>query len=294
MISRRSFLLGAGSLFAGAASIGTYGFVIEPVFRLAVKEWTLRYPGQGPSFQPQNAFRIAALSDFHVANPWMTVAHITRIVDATMALNPDLIVLLGDYMPGVSSDWVWDFPSITEWTAALGRLKAPLGVYAVLGNHDTDFKGIRAGFTREGIPLLENRAVRIQAHGHDFWLAGLADQELRRANLHATLRQTNDERMIILLAHEPDIFLSVTHLQRRVALTLSGHTHGGQVWAPIWGNPIAEKRPYIYGHYYEEGRNLIVSGGLGCTRIPVRFMRPPEITLVHVGYPGPLAEGGTE
>lgn len=279
MISRRRFLFGAGSALAGTASLGSYGFVIEPIFRLTVKEWTL----SGASL-PQNTpkLRIAALSDLHVANPWMTIARINRIVDTTNALKPDLIVLLGDYLQGVSSDWAWDFPSITEWTTALGRLTAPLGTYAVLGNHDTDFIDIRQGFKRVGIPLLENRAVRIQAYNHDFWLAGLADQELRRDNLEATLHQISGKQKVILLAHEPDIFPAVVRQERQIILTLSGHTHGGQVWAPIFGNPVAEKRPYIYGHYNQNGRNLIVSAGLGCTRIPVRFMRPPEITLVNI------------
>jgi predicted MPP superfamily phosphohydrolase len=106
-------------------------------------------------------------------------------------------------------------------------------------------------------------------------MAGLDD-------LDGTLAQVNDGDPVVLLAHEPDIFPSVPP---RVALTLSGHTHGGQVrllgFAPVVPSRFGDR--YAYGHMVEDDRNLIVSGGLGCSLAPVRFGVPPEIVVIDLG-----------
>lgn len=146
-----------------------------------------------------------------------------------------------------------------------------------------------------GISVYHNRSIRLHKDGQAFWLAGLGDQlALMPArmkgrvktsgldNLPGTLAQITDDAPIILMAHEPDIFPKVPG---RVSLTLSGHTHGGQVrlfgYSPvvpsIYGNRFA------YGHVQEDGRNLIVSGGLGCSMVPVRLGVPPEILLIELG-----------
>jgi hypothetical protein len=205
-------------------------------------------------------------------------------------LKADVIVLLGDYVAAMRRYGTTDIP-IADWTAELGRLSAPLGVYAVLGNHDwwTDPEGVRGGLEREGIRVLENDALRLDVHGDPVWLGGLGDQlALRRKgslrgvdDLPATLAPANgDDAPYILLAHEPDIFVRVPD---RVTLTLAGHTHGGQVNLPIIGRPIIPSRygqRFAYGHIVEDGRHLLVSSGLGLSGLPVRFMVPPEIALV--------------
>jgi predicted MPP superfamily phosphohydrolase len=145
-----------------------------------------------------------------------------------------------------------------------------------------------------GIPVLENDVRLIEPKaGPKFWLAGLGDQLAypmggRRFqgvdDLPKTLAQiTDDATPAILLAHEPDIFPQVP---ARFDLTLSGHTHGGQVRLPFIGRPIVPSRfgqRYAYGHMIEDGRNLIVSGGLGLSNLPVRFGVPPEIVLIELG-----------
>ncbi len=181
------------------------------------------------------------------------------------------------------------------------ELKAPLGTHAILGNHDwwDDHAVQRAGrgvpavrrlLEARGIPVLENQAVRLVKDGRPFWLAGLGDQQpflnawstFSLADLPRTLQAVTDSAPVILMAHEPDIFVSVPD---RVSLTLAGHTHGGQV--RLFGHAPAIRKvrghDYSYGHVVQDGRHMIVSGGFGMSRIPVRMGVPPEIVLLELG-----------
>jgi predicted MPP superfamily phosphohydrolase len=234
----------------------------------------------------------------------MPADRIRGIAERTNSLRPDIIVLLGDF--AASHKFKTRSVAPADWAAALSVLKAPLGVHAILGNHDwwDDLAAQRSGrgpvmgrrvLEDVGIPVYENDAVRLEKSGHPFWLAGLGDQlafiKGRRKrtfrvfegvdDLPATLAQVTDDAPVILLAHEPDIFPSVPD---RVALTLCGHTHGGQV--RLFGySPSVPSRygnRYAYGHIIEGERNLIVSGGLGCSVIPVRVGVPPEVVMVDV------------
>ncbi|MCA8932716.1 MAG: metallophosphoesterase, partial [Rhodospirillaceae bacterium] len=200
----------------------------------------------------------------------------------------DLVVLLGDFARGITRFGAQDVP-VDAWAAALAGLSAPLGVHAVLGNHDwwSGPDAVRAGLRAAGIGLLENGAVKLEAHGHRLWLAGLGDQwafgsQRGVDDLPATLAQLRDDDPAVLLVHEPDIFPRVPP---RVALTLAGHTHGGQVRIPFYGPLVVPSRygeRFAYGHIVEGGRHLVVSGGLGMTGLPIRFGVPPEIVLATV------------
>lgn len=296
MITRRMILKLLAGGVVGATALGGYAFALEPRFRLV----TTTYRVKTPRFEALagnfgRPLRVAALADLHACEPWMPVTRIEHIVRRTNALKPDVIVLLGDYVTGLGRFRTASVP-IPAWSAALGNLRAPQGVYAVLGNHDwwVDAPAARSELQNAGIVVLENRAVAISfGDGGHYWLAGLGDQ-LAIPNgrgwydgvddLPGTLAQIGDEESpAILLAHEPDIFPKVSG---RFDLTLSGHTHGGQVNFPFFGAPIIPSRygqRYAYGHVTEEGRQLIVSGGLGCSMIPVRFRVPPEIVLIEMG-----------
>jgi uncharacterized protein len=247
------------------------------------------------------SLRIAVLSDFHACEPWTDAGRIRSICDQANALRPDIILLLGDYAPG---------PRLsrrlapTVWASELARLTAPLGVHAVLGNHDYDGL-VRADLAdgpppahraleAAGIDVYENQARWIARRNGDFWLGGVGSQMafwrhhthgtagIGVDDLETTLRQIGKEGPVILMAHEPDLF---ARLPPRVSLTLSGHTHGGQV--KLWGHtpvvPSAFGSRYVHGHVVEEGRHLIVSAGLGYSGWPVRFGVPPEIVLVTLG-----------
>ena len=296
MLTRRGFIGGlAGALAAGGA-FASYAFGIEPNWRLGVTRYRLVPPGWPTGMK----LKIAVVSDVHACEPYMSIARIEEIVDRTNRLGADLTVLLGDFMAGHRFT-TGQVPS-EDWARALAGLKAPLGVHAILGNHDwwTDRVaqrsrqgpiGARRALETAGIPVYENHAVRLQHGAHRVWLAGLGDQiafPIGRSrfigvdDLAGTLAEVTDDAPVILLAHEPDIHPKVP---ARVALTLSGHTHGGQVrlfgYSPIVPSKFGNR--FAYGHIVETGRNLIVSGGLGCSIMPVRFGVPPEIVEVQLG-----------
>lgn len=296
LITRRNLLkaMAGGALFTGA--LGGYAFAVEPLYRLAVSHYRIQTPRfEGFKSDSGGPLRIAVLADFHACEPWMPVSRIKNIVDRTNALAPDVIVLLGDYVAGLKRFRTAIVP-MQQWSDALSPLRAPFGVHAILGNHDwwVDGPAVRRHLTRVGIQVLENRSVPlVLPSGNRFWLAGLGDQlaiplgggRFRGVDdLAGTLGQITDEHSpVVMLAHEPDIF---PKMPDRVDLTLSGHTHGGQVRVPFLGSPIVPSRygqRYAYGHVTEDNRQLIVSGGLGCSMLPVRFGVPPEIVMIEVG-----------
>jgi predicted MPP superfamily phosphohydrolase len=297
MVNRRRFLTGAGALVAGTAGLGGYATAFEAGTRLDVTAYTV-----SPAGWPADlTLKIAVIADIHACEPWMPAERIASIVDLANAQNPDLTVLLGDFAG--AQHFVTRYVPPGAWAEQLARLEAPLGVYAILGNHDwwsaaipTDppdnGQSVRNAVLSAGVPVLENSVVALSQNGRPFWLVGLGDQ-LAHAwgrrhshgddDLESALRQINDEAPAILLAHEPFVFPRVPD---RVALTLCGHTHGGQVNLPIIGAPFVPTmrgvKRYVYGLYTEGQRQMIVSGGLGTSHLPVRFLRPPEVVCVTV------------
>lgn len=282
MISRRGFLrLFGGALVAGAGLL-SFAYA-EARYRLATTAYRFR-PPRWPELQ--KPLRIVALADLHAVEPWMPLSRIEEIVRAANALKPDLVLHLGDFVHGIPRLFRSGAVPIPAWSAALAKLQAPLGAYAVLGNHDWSQApdAIREALAANGIRVLENEAVKLEtAEGFAFWLAGLGDQVARQHDLGKTMRGLADDAPAILMAHEPDIFPQVSG---RLSLTLCGHTHGGQVRLPFIGAPVVPSRygqRFAYGHIVEEGRHLVVSGGLGCTFLPVRLGSPPEIVLLELG-----------
>jgi len=303
MNSRRQFLRFIAGVGALGASTATYGFGIEPVLRLRVARYNITPPQWPAGFQ----LKIAAIADLHACDPWMSLKHIQVIVERANALGADIVVMLGDYVAGHRH--VTRTIPAGEWAPVLAGLRAPLGVHAILGNHDYwDDKTVqregqgptvaRRALEAVGIPVYENDAARLTKAGRPFWLAGLGDQlaylparrfrPVRRIgvdDLGATLGKVTDDAPVILLAHEPDVAMRVPS---RVALQLSGHTHGGQVrlfgWSPVvpsrYGNRLA------YGHT-RTSCDVVISGGLGCSIMPIRLGVPPEIVLVTLGGSNP-------
>ncbi len=222
----------------------------------------------------------------------MGIARVRDVVDTAQSLNSDLVVILGDYF--ATHRFITEHVPHAAWAAELGRLKAKHGVYAILGNHDWwyDVDGVRAALHQVRIPLMSNDAVLLGAPGAKFWLAGIDDQLAHYVghktfrgedDLPGTLAKVKTDDPVILLVHEPDIF---TQVPPRVALTLAGHTHGGQIvfpfMPPLW-TPSAYGARYAYGHIVEQDRHMIVSGGLGTSKVPLRLGVTPEIVRVTLG-----------
>jgi hypothetical protein len=287
-ITRRRVVAGtAGLLGVSLLGTGAYATAVEPQ-GLIVTRYALT-PRGWPSGRKLS---VTVIADLHAGGPDMTLPHIQRVVDTANLLQSDLIVLLGDYTSiyGFATEQV----PYAAWTAELARLSAPLGIWAILGNHDWryDLAEVRHALASVRIPVLENEAVMLGGEGGRFWLAGLGDQLAYRLgpgrfrgidDLPGTLAKARTEDPILLLAHEPDIFPQVPS---RVALTLSGHTHGGQIRLPlVWPLFVPSKygARFAFGHVIEGGRQLIVSGGLGTSFVPARLGVPPEIVRVDIG-----------
>jgi predicted MPP superfamily phosphohydrolase len=302
MVTRRRFLKAMGGLGALGVSTAAYGVGIEPE-RLNITRYDLAPPQWPSGFR----LKIAVIADLHACDPWMSLKRIEGIVARTNALEPDITLLLGDYVIGHRR--VRRSIPAAEWAPVLGGLKAPLGVHAVLGNHDwwddltvqREGKGhpvARQALEASGIPVYENDATRLTKGGRPFWLAGLGDQlafvparryrPVKRVgvdDLGATLAKVTDDAPVILMAHEPDV---ATRVPPRVALQLSGHTHGGQVRLFGWSPVSTSGRQLIYGHIRRHC-DIVISGGLGCSIMPFRLGIPPEIVLVTLGTAGALA-----
>ena len=255
-----------------------WGFLIEPG-RLVVREHTIRIDNWP---QQLDGLRIAVLSDIHADNWFVDDKKMRTIVERTNQLQPELIVILGDYMS--SNGRVTRRVEPERFGAILKDLRAPLGVYSVLGNHDWWYSGIqvRRGLEKNGIQVLENEVIHFDLRGTQLWLVGLADLWTRRQAIADTVAMVPEGAPVIALTHNPDIF---PDLPQRVPLLLAGHTHGGQVRLPLIGSVVESSDfgdRYVRGHVFENNHHLFVTTGIGTSIVPVRFGVPPEIVLLTI------------
>ena len=290
-LTRRRLLKG-GLIATGVAGVVTPATAAYAAAQAAGDLVVTDYRPAPPNWPAAHRLTITVVADLHAGGPNMGIARVRQVVDAAQALDSDLIVILGDYF--ATHRFITEHVPNAAWGAELGRLKARLGVYAILGNHDWwyDVAGVRKALAAVNVPLMENDALLIDNNGRRFWLAGLGDQLAYWLgpsrfqgvdDLPGTLKRVTTDDPVILLAHEPDIFVDVPE---RVALTLAGHTHGGQIVLPlippVWA-PSEYGVRFAYGHIVESGRHMIVSGGLGCSKVPLRLGVPPEILRVDLG-----------
>jgi predicted MPP superfamily phosphohydrolase len=293
---------GLGVTAAGTMAFG--GYAIGEPWMTGVTHYKI----SPPRWPAGLSLRLAILADLHICEPWMGMERVRSVVDHTNALQPDCVLLLGDYVSGLRLQRFSERVPHKVWARALGKLRAPCGVHSVLGNHDwwEDRAQVqngdrlpRAGLALQdaGIAVFENASVRLTKNGQGVWLAGLGDQwafmctdnrwrserglQMGTDDLKGTLAQVTDDAPVVLMAHEPDIFAEMSD---RVALTVCGHTHGGQVrvmgYTPYVPSRFGNR--YAYGHIVEKGRHLVVSGGLGCSVVPVRIGCPPEIVTIDL------------
>lgn len=308
-ITRRRVLTGLAGLGVGSLAAG--GYAVADGYWLDVTAYDV-VPAGWPS---DLRLKLVVLADLHACDPWMSVPRIRTIVETANAMRPDAVLLLGDFVSAMGPSYAQVMPHHL-WAREMARLEAPLGVHAVLGNHDwwdsaqvqDEMAGpppVRTALEDAGIAVYENTAVRLEKTGAPFWIAGLGDQWafhlLRHRQKHlradgavpryvgvddlpALMASITDDAPVVLMVHEPDIFPDVPS---RVALTLAGHTHGGQIrvlgYAPVVPSRFGSR--YAYGHIVEQDRHMIVSSGLGYTSVPVRIGASPEIVIVNLGKP---------
>jgi predicted MPP superfamily phosphohydrolase len=265
--------------------------------RIAVR----RYGIESAKIPVGTALKIAFVSDLHADTRFMPPERIRQVVKLTNELGADLIVLGGDYL--TQDNWRMTPLPLAQTIDLLRGLSAPLGIVAIMGNHDWwDDHRTQTGVVgtpetvglmlKAGFKVMRNEAVSLE-HPSGVWLGALDSQmAFERSgkphegvdDLDATLNGAPSDRFNVLLAHEPDIFaqLANSHPRLPVDLVMSGHTHGGQI--RIFGArpvvPSAYGAKYAYGHLHEDGRDLIVSGGLGCSSVPLRLGVMPEVVLV--------------
>ena len=290
-LSRRG-LLKAGLTLTGAAGILAPGVTAYAAMEAANGLVVTNYALTPPRWPAGRRLTIAVIADLHTGGPNMGLERVAQVVNAANTLQCDLTVVLGDFF--ATHRFVTEVVPPKAWAAELARLRAPLGVYSILGNHDWWYgvEATRAALAEVRMPLMENDAVLLGEPGRRFWLAGLGDQlayQLGHSrfrgvdDLPGTLKKITSDDPVILLAHEPDIF---TEVPERVSLTLAGHTHGGQIKLPfippVWA-PSQYGARFAYGHIVERGRHMIVSGGLGTSKVPLRLGVTPEILRITLG-----------
>lgn len=242
-----------------------------------VRHLTYRAPNWPKGQRP---LRILLATDLHVRNVGASRARMERVVDQIDALHPDLILLGGDFVGGE----VQDRPELYVHAALapLKRLRAPLGVIAVLGNHDhwSQAPLIRDALREARIRILTNSAATVGP----LVIGGLDDQYTHHARLNPTeAAMAARQGVRILLAHSPDVF---AFERIPIGLTLVGHTHCGQVALPFYGPIVtatALGRHFACGVVRVDGRTLVVSGGIGTSDIPIRLFAPPDIWLIEAG-----------
>ncbi len=270
-----------------------YAFWIEPRW-IQITRVEIPVSGLAPHL---DGFTIGQLSDLHLG-PYVDSSHIRRAVDLTNGLNPDLIVLTGDF---VSRSASYAKPCAQE----LSRLTAPHGVYAITGNHDewTDDDVVTAELRQVGIHVLRNEACQLQVGTAPIWLVGIDDAGVtgitgargtNRSEFAALWAEQRDAYQCllaglpsgepaILLVHNPD-FVETVSLEG-ISLALCGHTHGGQIRLPFLGPLVL---PSLHGQKYAGGLTacggspIYVNIGIGLISPPLRFLCRPEITLLQL------------
>lgn len=220
-------------------------------------------------------FKIVQLSDLHYL-PHTPLSLIRLAVEQAQQLQPDLIVLTGDYV-------THEAETIFGLTDLLGSLDARYGVYAILGNHDTRSgkQVISSAIEKTGITVLQNENITFSVGQAQLTLAGVEDCIWGKPDLGAALNRQPSDALTVLLAHEPDM-IDVFSKKGRFDLQLSGHTHGGQVRLPWFGTPVLPKlgEKYVHGLHRVNDSWLYTNRGIGMVGMPVRFGCPPEVTEV--------------
>ncbi len=270
--TRRSFLRKLGWAAAGVVAGGTAVDVAYERHWVEVTKPRIAVPGLPPAFE---GLRICQVTDVH-HGPYMALAQVREIVELAVRQVPDIFVITGD-LSHRREEYV------TPVWRAMKPLRAPEGVFGVMGNHDWwhGIEASREGAREAGIGMLDNRAVPIVRGGSRIWLAGVGDLWEDEQDLAGALRDVPGDEAVILLTHNPDYADEM--LDPRVKLMLAGHSHGGQVAPPLLG-PVAvpNKRKYTSGLVKTPNSQIYISRGLGMSTVPFRINCRPELPVFEL------------
>ena len=272
-LTRREFLKGlAATGLVAVAGTSAYGSLFEP-FNYELTETDVFVRELPAGFE---GFRITHLTDVHHSR-MVDITEVGRVVDLARGTKPDMFVLTGDYTTSRRR-------YIEPCAEALGRLEAPSGVWAVLGNHDhyTDAELTTRALERRGINVLNNANTRLRRGGDELQLAGVDDWGWGKTDWGRALHGVELARPTVALSHEPRV-LDMPET-RGLSLIISGHTHGGQICLPLIGAPVRfmPEFRYLRGLYERDGTQLYVSRGTGMIGLPVRLGARPEIAVLRL------------
>jgi predicted MPP superfamily phosphohydrolase len=277
-ISRRTFL--GGGLAAGAAALAGYSALIE-TDNIRIQRVAISLPRLP---EAMDGLTIGLISDLHFY-PYTGKREINHAISIVNHLQPDLVCMTGDFVTeGHYGDKRANARYIEPCSELLTHIRAPLGCYAVLGNHeyDTHPEFVAQTLRGHGIPVLQNQKMEVQKNGSRIWIAGLDDALHERSDIAATLKGIPSGETVVLMAHEPDT--ADESARYPVDLQLSGHSHGGQVCIPGAGPPLLPPlgRKYPEGLYKVGRMALYTNRGIGVSGVPFRFDCPPEVTLLEL------------
>lgn len=268
--TRRAALKGLLATTVGAAT-GTVAYgVSHERHRLGLTEVDLTVAALPPAL---DGLRVGFMTDIHHSQT-VPAEDVLRAVDLLMSARTDLIALGGDYVTRA------DRAFIEPAAELLGPLRAPHGVFAILGNHDDD-RHVPAALRRNGLAVLADQCTRLTIRGETLNLAGIRFWTRREDAIAAVLQKGTGPTL--LLAHDPRRLAEASRLN--VPAMLSGHTHGGQVLVPGIGALVRRHYPVLAGVASRGGTSMFVSRGVGTVYVPIRINCPPEVAVVTLRRP---------
>jgi len=268
-MTRRTAIKTVLATSVGSALAGiTYGTAFER-HRIEMTSATLPVSGLPPAL---DGLRVSLITDIHHSR-LVPADDVVQALELAMSARPDLIVLGGDYVTFGDRAFVGPVAELLE------SLRAPHGVFAILGNHDDD-RDMPAALVSKGFAVLKDQRTQLSIRGETLTLAGIRFWTRRAENIARLVKGASGT--VLLLAHDPRRLAEAADLN--VPAVLSGHTHGGQIVVPGVGAIARRSFPVLSGLGQRDGTSIFVSRGVGTVYVPVRINCPPEVALLTLRH----------